>query len=322
MIDKKITAMGGGTGLSTMLRGLKKFTENITAIVTVADDGGGSGILRKEFGMLPPGDIRSCIVALSNVEPSMEKLMTYRFTNGSLKGQSFGNLFIAAMNDIYGDFEKAIQETSNVLAVKGKVLPVTLDDMRLCAELENGEIVEGESLIPLESIRMNSPISKVFLKAESDLPLENAIEAIKNADIITLGPGSLFTSVIPNLLVKGISENIRESNAKKIYIMNIMSQPGETTGMGIKEHLEKIFDCLGDNSINAVFVNNKPVPEIVKEKYIEDGASQIFISDKDTEFCKENNIRIIEDDFLDLQNNFVRHDGVKLSEKIKDYINN
>lgn len=318
MNDIKVAAIGGGTGLSTMLRGLKKFTGNITAIVTVADDGGGSGVLREELGMLPPGDIRSCLVALSNVEPSMERLMSYRFQIGSLKGQSFGNLFLAAMNDIYGDFEKAVRETSNVLAVTGRVLPMTLENVKLCAKLENGDIIKGESIIPAESMARNSGISEVFLEPECDKPLFNAIDAILNADIITLGPGSLFTSVIPNLLVKGIAEAISQSDSIKIYVMNIMTQPGETTGMGVKEHLEHLFNVMDIGTIDYVLINDEPIPDEISLKYEEDEAEPVYMQEDDVEFCNRHGIKIINGHFLDLKSGYVRHDGVKLSKEIVD----
>ena len=213
----KIVAIGGGTGLSTLLRGLKSRTGNITAIVTVADDGGGSGILREEMGILPPGDIRNCITALADAEPSMERLLNYRFNKGGLNGQSFGNLFIAAMDDLYGDFSLGIKEISNVLAVKGNVLPMTKENVKLCAELECGEIIEGESVIPGFCVEKKCKISRVYTIPEKLMPLKESLEAIENADCIVLGPGSLYTSIIPNLLVEGMVDAIKKSKAKKIY---------------------------------------------------------------------------------------------------------
>ena len=240
--EAKVVVIGGGTGLSTMLRGLKQYTSHITAIVTVGDDGGGSGKLREDLGMLPPGDIRNCILALADTEPLMEDLLQYRFTEGSLKGQCFGNLFLAAMAGISENFEDAVQKMSSVLAVKGKVLPVTLDDMKLIAELENGEIIEGESKIPSEVIFRNTRIKKIAIKPIDAKPLEEAIKAINNADVIIMGPGSLYTSIIPNLLVKGIPEAICKSPAKKVYISNVMTQPGETDGFKVSNHLKVLMD--------------------------------------------------------------------------------
>ena len=206
----KIVVIGGGTGLSTMLRGLKYYTSNITAIVTVADDGGGSGDLREDLGMLPPGDIRNCILALADTEPLMEELLQYRFKDGRLKNQSFGNLFLAAMDGISNNFEEAVHKMSSVLAVTGKVMPVTLDNVILKAKLKNGIIVEGESNIPEESIKNNSCIDKVFIEPKNARAIKEAVEAIIEADAIILGPGSLYTSVIPNLLVKDIADALQK----------------------------------------------------------------------------------------------------------------
>jgi 2-phospho-L-lactate transferase/gluconeogenesis factor (CofD/UPF0052 family) len=216
----KIVVIGGGTGLSTMLRGLKYYTSNITAIVTVGDDGGGSGTLREDLGILPPGDIRNCILALADTEPLMEDLLQYRFKDGTLKGQSFGNLFLAAMDGISDNFEDAVQKMSSVLAVTGKVLPVTLDDMQLEAILENGNKVIGESQIPVEALNQKSKIKKLMINPENAEPLKDALDAIKEADAIVIGPGSLYTSIIPNLLVKKISNSVRKSDAIK-YMFQI-----------------------------------------------------------------------------------------------------
>ena len=192
----KVVVIGGGTGLSVLLRGLKLFTSNITAIVTVADDGGSSGKLREDLGMLPPGDIRNCILALADMEPTMEQLLQHRFEEGDLKGQNFGNLLIASMNDISGNFEEAIKKISDVLAVTGKVLPVTLKDITLYARLENGVVIKGESNIPEKSLELNSPIENIFIKPKNAKAVKEAVDAIYDADIVLLGPGSLYTSVI------------------------------------------------------------------------------------------------------------------------------
>ena len=265
--ETKVVVIGGGTGLSTMLRGLKQYTSHITAIVTVGDDGGGSGKLREDLGMLPPGDIRNCILALADTEPLMEDLLQYRFTEGSLKGQCFGNLFLAAMAGISENFEDAVQKMSSVLAVKGKVLPVTLDDMKLVAELENGETIEGESKIPSEVIVRKTRIKKLAIKPIDAKPLEEAIKAINNADVIIMGPGSLYTSIIPNLLVKGIPEAICKSPAKKVYISNVMTQPGETDGFKVSNHLKVLMDYGVAGNIDYVIANNGIIPPDIKEKY-------------------------------------------------------
>ena len=240
-MEPKVVVVGGGTGLSVLLRGLKRFTPNITAIVTVADDGGGSGVLREDLGMLPPGDIRSCLLALANTEPTMEKLFQFRFKEGRLKGQSFGNLFIAAMNEIYGSFELAIKEASNVLAVTGKVLPMTLENVTLYAILKNGQVVKGESEIPLKNKEVGSRIERIYMEPKVSYPLDEAIVAIEEADVIVLGPGSLYTSIIPNLLVNNIVGTIFDARAPKVYISNIMTQPGETDGYTVLDHVEAIL---------------------------------------------------------------------------------
>ena len=228
----KIAAIGGGTGLSTMLRGLKQYTRNLTAIVTVADDGGGSGMLREDLGMPPPGDIRHCMEALANVEPVMGELLSYRFPkdSGSLGGQSFGNLILAALNGISPSFDQAVARMSEVLAITGRVLPVTNEDVRLEATFENGTSVVGESKISRFKKEQDCRIRKVRLLPEHPPALPETLRAIREADLILLGPGSLYTSVIPNLLVDGVAEAIRASDALKIYICNIMTQDGETEG--------------------------------------------------------------------------------------------
>lgn len=312
----KIVAIGGGTGLSILLRGLKEYTSNITAIVTVADDGGGSGILREDLGMLPPGDIRSCILALANTEPTMEKILQYRFKEGSLKGQNFGNLFIAAMNEIYGSFELAIKETSNVLAVTGKVLPMTLDDVTLYAVLENGDIVAGESNIPLKNKEALSKIDRIYMKPEITYPLAEAVEAVKEADIIVLGPGSLYTSVIPNLLVNDMSDYICESNATKVYIPNVMTQPGETDDYTVFDHVEAILKHGCKDLLDYIIVNVEKIPEETLEKYKEDGSKPVILTEEDEKKLKKLNIKVIKDNLIEVKKDYIRHDSLKASEII------
>lgn len=322
ILDKgpRVVILGGGTGLSVLLRGLKNHTSNITAVVTVADDGGGSGVLRSDLGMLPPGDIRSCILALADTEPTMEKLIQYRFTEGDLKGQSFGNLFIAAMNGIYDNFELAIKEMSNVLAVSGKVLPMTLEDVTLFAKLKNGKTVKGESNIPLINGKVNSEIDYVFLKPEESFPLEETIEEIKRADIILLGPGSLYTSVIPNLMIKGIVEELEKSSADKVYIANVMTQPGETDNYSVKDHISAILKHSSEDIIDHVIVNNEKLPLEIFEKYSFDGSEPVLLTKEDEKFLKSNNINIIEDNLIDIKNEYIRHDTVELSRIIVELV--
>ena len=311
--EAKVVVIGGGTGLSTMLRGLKQYTSHITAIVTVGDDGGGSGKLREDLGMLPPGDIRNCILALADTEPLMEDLLQYRFTEGSLKGQCFGNLFLAAMAGISENFEDAVQKMSSVLDVKGKVLPVTLDDMKLIAELENGEIIEGESKRPSEVIVRKTRIKKIAIKPIDAKPLEEAIKAINNADVIIMGPGSLYTSIIPNLLVKGIPEAICKSPAKKVYISNVMTQPGETDGFKVSNHLKVLMDYGVAENIDYVIANNGIIPPDIKEKYAKENAELVVL---DYENISNLNVNVIEADLIKITKRYVKHNAEKLAELI------
>ena len=307
----KVVVIGGGTGLSTMLRGLKLYTRNITAIVTVGDDGGGSGKLRADLGMLPPGDIRNCILALADTEPIMEDLLQYRFNEGSLKGQSFGNLFLAAMAGISENFEDAVQKMSSVLAVTGKVLPVTLDDMKLIAELENGNIVEGESIIPDEVVNQKTKIKKLKINPEKARPLIDALFAIKDADAIVMGPGSLYTSIIPNLLVEDIVDAIEKSDAIKIYISNVMTQPGETDNFSVSDHIKTLMKYNGKNSIDYVIANNGTIPEEIKERYLKKGSKLV---DLDYDNIKDLNVEVIETDLIKIAKGYVKHDSDHLAQ--------
>lgn len=309
----KVVVIGGGTGLAILLRGLKKLTTNITAIVTVADDGGGSGKIREDLGMLPPGDIRNCILALAEMEPTMEELLQYRFTEGSLKGQSFGNLFIASMNGISSNFEEAIKKISEVLAVTGKVYPVTLEDITLYAVLKNGTVIKGESNIPIKSLEEKSPIDKVFIKPKAAKALDEAIEAIEDADIVVLGPGSLYTSIIPNLLVKNITEALQRTIVKKVYISNIMTQPGETDGYNIKQHLEAILKHCPKLNIDYIIANNGKILDEAYSKYQQEGANLVVATDEERQYFKANGIDLIEENLVEIKKNYVRHDAIKLS---------
>ena len=247
----RIVAIGGGTGLSSLLRGLKTYTSNLSAIVTVADDGGSSGRLRDEYRILPPGDFRQCLIALADAEPLMKQLFDHRFKEGSLNGHSFGNLFIMAMADVTGNFEKALRESGKVLAVKGTIFPSTLQDVTLVASI-NGGTVEGESKIP----KQNAPISHVFLKPDGAQVNPEAAQAIFNAELIIVGPGSLYTSILPNLLVEGMVEAIKASPALKLYICNLAAQPGETDGYTVDDYLRVIREHVGANLFDFVLVNS------------------------------------------------------------------
>ena len=265
----KIVAIGGGTGLSMLLKGIKKYTNNITAVVTVGDDGGSSGRLREEMGVLPPGDIRNCIAVLADDEDLITKLFQYRFKTGEgLEGHSFGNLFLTALCAITGNMVRAVKESSNVLNIRGVVLPATLDDMKLAAEFEDGRIVQGESNIP----EAHGKIKRLFTEPAVCRALPEVIAAIHDADLIILGPGSLYTSVIPNLLVAGIAEAINESHARKIYVCNIMTQPGETDNYSVASHVNALISHAGGRKIiNAVLVNNS-LPDNISEGYAKSGS--------------------------------------------------
>ena len=307
----KIVVIGGGTGLSTMLRGLKYYTSNITAIVTVGDDGGGSGDLREDLGMLPPGDIRNCILALADTEPLMQDLLQYRFQDGRLKNQSFGNLFLAAMAGISDNFEDAVQKMSSVLAVTGKVLPVTLDDMQLVAQLENGNKVYGESQIPNEAIKQSSKIKKLMIQPEDAEPLLEALQAIKEADAVVMGPGSLYTSVISNLLVKKISAAVRRSSALKIYISNVMTQPGETDNFTVSDHIKTLRKYGGRDIVECVIANSGKIPKDIKEQYLSDNSVAVEVDEKE---IKNLGVDLILDNIAKIKDGTVKHDSNKLAE--------
>lgn len=313
----KIVTIGGGTGLSTMLRGLKKYSSNITAIVTVADDGGGSGVLRQDLGMLPPGDIRNCILALADTEPIMQQLLQYRFSDGLLKGQSFGNLFLAAMDGISTSFEEAVRKMSDVLAVTGKVLPVTLDDVQLCCELEDGHIICGESKIGHHNEVHPGKIKRVFLEPEGAKPLQEVLDAIEEADIIVLGPGSLYTSVIPNLLVQGVAEAVKKSKGIKVYAANVMTQPGETEGYSVFDHVSAIERHSYKGIIDYCIVNTADIPEDLHKRYLEDGADTVKV---DYDLLYKEGINIIGGEFVSIKNDLVRHDPQKLAEAVIELV--
>lgn len=305
----RIVVVGGGTGLSVLLRGLKEYTSNITAIVSVTDDGGSSGRLRGQFGILPPGDLRNCLVALADTEPMMERLFEYRFHQGKeLEGHNLGNLLITAMADITGSFETAIHETSKVLAIRGRVLPSTLDNIILAGELEDGSMVRGESLMS-QSVK---PIKRVFTIPANSTPLPEALEAIAEADAIILGPGSLYTSVIPNLLVPGVKEAIQRAQGIKVYVCNVMTQPGETREYSASLHLKALYRHSTPDIVDYMILNNQEIPVGFKKKYAEDGARPVEI---DKERLSKLNIRLITAPLI-YQSDYIRHDSHKLARLI------
>ena len=313
----KVVAIGGGTGLSTMLRGLKNHTKNLTAIVTVADDGGSSGMLRQDLGMPPPGDIRHCMEALANAEPLMQELLTYRFPQGSgnLTGQSFGNLILAALNGISGSFDEAVSKMSQVLAITGRVLPVTNADVVLEATFENGTQVQGESKISDFKKAQDCRIQSVRLLPEHPKALPEAVRAIEEADLILLGPGSLYTSVIPNLLVDGISEAVCASKAMKIYICNIMTQDGETEGMTASDHVKALLRHSGPGLVDICLCNSAPVRPGLLERYKEEDAAPIVV---DKEAIEALGVGLVTRPLASETLDYARHSFTRLSATVME----
>ena len=309
----RVAVIGGGHGLSNMLRGLKRYTENISAIVTVADDGGGSGMLRQDLGMPPPGDIRNCLEALANTEPLMSELMHYRFTEGSLAGQSFGNLFLAALNGISTSFDAAVSRMSQVLAITGQVLPVTTADVQLEAEFENGASVIGESKIFYCKKKEDCRITKVRLIPEHPRALPEAVEAIREADMIILGPGSLYTSIIPSLLVDGIVEAILQSDALKVYVANVMTQEGETEGYTASDHIAAIFQHSAPGLFDLCLTNSSPVPPDVAARYAQEGAEPLRY---DAGRCAALGVELVSRPIATVENGYVRHQSENLAREL------
>ncbi|OAT80218.1 gluconeogenesis factor YvcK family protein [Desulfotomaculum copahuensis] len=307
----RIVVIGGGTGLSVLLRGLKQYTSNLTAIVSVADDGGSSGRLRGDYGMLPPGDIRNCLVALADKEPLMEELLQYRFTSGELQGHNLGNLLLAALNDVAGGFHEAVEGLSKVLAIRGRVLPATLQDVMLGAELCDGTLVYGESCIPLCRRR----IKRVFLKPGECFPLPEALEAIREADAVVLGPGSLYTSILPNLLVRGIAGALDRSRAVKIYVCNVMTQPGETDGYTASQHLQAILSHAGP-VVDCMVVNQEEIPARLRSRYRREGAVPVTV---DREAIENLGVQVAAGNLVQ-ESNVVRHHPDKLARLIMELV--
>lgn len=302
----KIVAIGGGTGLSTLLKGLKPFAHEpreieITAVVTVTDDGGSSGRLRREFDVLPPGDIRNCMVALSEDEALLSKLFQYRFSEGrGLKGHSFGNLFLTALTNVTGDFAAAVRLSSEILASAGRIYPSTANNVALEAELENGASVLGETKIS----KSRSRIRRVRLTPGTADPLPETLEAIEHADLITFGPGSLFTSIIPNILVSGIPEAIANATATKAYFMNLMWQPGETMGFLASDHVEAIHQHAGRKLIDIVIINTAIFEREQLGKYAANRSQPVV---NDTHRLEQMGLEVVGADLLSQQQK-VRHD--------------
>lgn len=309
----KVVTIGGGTGLSVLLSGLKEYTSNITAIVTVADDGGSSGRLREEFDILPPGDIRNCLVALADAPALMQDLFQFRFdTNSELSGHNFGNLFITVMTRLTGDFEKAIKETSKVLALRGQVIPSTLDNVALVARHKDGTTTEGENRIP----KTHKPINNVYLKPYGPQATPEAIKAIEEAEIIVLGPGSLYTSIIPNLLIKEITNSIVASGAIKVYVCNVMTQPGETDGYKVSDHIKVLINHSHPRIFDYCIVSTGEIPGEVLKRYEKENSSPVI---NDTQNVQNMGYRVVEDEAILVQD-VVRHDPAKLAKIILGFI--
>lgn len=305
----RVVVVGGGTGLSTLLQGIKKFTKNITAVVTVTDTGGSSGRLRDELDVPPPGDLRNCLVALADAQPLMLKLFQYRFEDGSgLKGHSFGNLFITALSKITGDFEQAIKESSKVLAIRGNVIPSTPEKVTLVARLKDGRTVEGETNITA----CRQPVESLELKPNTCRAAQEALEAIDQADMIILGPGSLFTSVLPNLLINEICQHILSCDAMKFYVCNVMTQSGETNSFTAADHLDMLIRHTDPRIVDVCVVNSEPIPPEMIEKYAQEQAEPVVL---DVDRIRERGLQVVAKKLIRTEGT-VRHDPERLAHVI------
>jgi len=307
----EIVAIGGGTGLSTLLSGLKYYTRNITAIVTVTDEGGSSGRLRGEWGVLPPGDIRNCMLALAEDDSSLNRLLNYRFDRGELKGHSMGNLILLAATEMTGDFRKAVEELNRLLAIRGKVIPVTNESVVLCAATADGDSLRGE----LDIASRGSRIESIWIEPDDARAFPEALAAIENADAVVLGPGSLFTSIIPNLMFREVSEALKRTAAPKIYITNLMTQPGETDGMTLMDHIRWITRASGTIP-DYILVNDEEVPSTLLETYRAAGASPLSLSEENERTLSLMGSKLILSGFLDVAGGNVRHNSQKVSETL------
>lgn len=317
---KKIVVIGGGTGNFSVLRGLKGYNVDLSAIVSMADDGGSTGILRDELGVLPPGDVRQCLVALSNSSNMMRSLMNYRFENGGLEGHSFGNLLLSALEKVTGSFEKAVEEMGKILFIKGKVIPVTTHQVRLKMLLNNRKLLEGEKEIYL-SQEIDQGYKSIYLEP---FPKANphAINEIMNADLIVIGPGGLHTSLIPNLLVEGVSEALRNSQAKKTFVVNLMNRKGQTTGFSVKSYLEEIKRFVGDDIFDYILVNNQIPSQELIDVYAEEG--ELVKNDLDDD-------RVVLASLLGepkeapkkdlIKRSLIRHNPIKLAQELMKIVN-
>lgn len=306
----RFLCVGGGTGLSTLLVGLKGFTRNITAVVAVTDEGGSSGRLRQEWGVLPPGDVRNCIVALAENDNSLNRILNFRFDRGELKGHSLGNLILLAACELAGDFSKAVEELNRLLAIRGRVLPVTTETVVLYGETLNGDIVKGE----LDVSDNGSNLKRMWLEPGSAKPLPDVADAIPSADLIILGPGSLFTSILPNLLIEEVAEAIRQASVPKVYVANLMTQSRETEGMNIIAHLDWLTSVLGAMP-DYIVVNQTPIPADYLERYREKGADPLYISIEEERYLERNGCKVVYADLVNIKDGkYLRHHSQKLAE--------
>ncbi len=310
----KIVVVGGGTGLSVILHGIKEFTSNITAVVTVADDGGSSGRLRQQFDIVAPGDIRNCLVALANEETMMRDLFQYRFEQDTeFSGHSFGNLFLTAMTQVTGDFEKALKESSKILSIRGRVLPSTIEKVVLMAEHADGRTTEGEAKIP----KAGSPIKKIYIKPADAAAATDVIKAIREAELIILGPGSLYTSIIPNLLIKEIREAVMASEVTKIYVCNIMTQAGETDHFKASDHIKELVTHTNPDVVDACVVNVGHIPIAMQKKYATENAIPV---EADSQTIRDMGYEVIEEDLVNVTDH-IRHDANKLAKIVTNLLN-
>lgn len=310
----EIAVIGGGTGMPVLLRGLKDLPVQLSALVTVADDGGSTGKLRSEMAIPAPGDIRNVIAALSDAEPMLLDLFQHRFTNGNVSGHSMGNLLLAAMTSISGNFYTGIKEISRVLNVKGKIYPISNESMSLHAKMTDGTIVSGESAIPLA----NKRIERVFLQPEPVKPLPNAVQAIKHADLIVISPGSLYTSIIPNLIIPEIDKAIREASGRVVYVCNVMTQQGETTDYKASDHVKAIDDHIGKGGIDSIIVHNESISKSVRSKYAEENAVPVI---NDIARLRTMNLQVVGENIIDYSRITLRHDTNKVAKLLFSMIN-
>jgi uncharacterized cofD-like protein len=308
----RVVALGGGTGLSTLLRGLKGYTRNITAIVTVTDEGGSSGRLRTEWGVLPPGDVRNCIIALAENDSALNRILNFRFDKGELAGHCLGNLVLLAVTELAGDFRLAVEEMNKLLAIRGRVLPVTTEAVTIAGIDSKGNRYRGE----LEVALHGRELKEVHLEPPDAKPLNEVVEAIRDAEAIVLGPGSLFTSILPNLLVPGVAEAIRQADVPRIYVANVMTQPGETDGFTVYDHVRWIKDVLGQYP-DIVLVNETEVPGEILGRYRETGSEPVLINEREEVRLTRARVQVIRGDFLEITpGGFVRHQTQRVSEAI------